>query len=332
MSSISLSGRCAVIALLLSVAFASNAIAQQSPYGQNRPYQPVAAQQNQYQNQQAAIEPQGQYPPQGAVSQTPQSHQRVPYRVADRTTQQSVKFDFAKRPNEHPLAPAIRWAHSGLVDIKNMNDYSARVVKRERINGKVGDYEHMFVKVRHHPFSVYMCFLGPSDLRGQEVIYVNGQNDGKMWAHGTGLKHTMFGTVSIKPNGPLAMVGQRYPITELGVQNLVQRLIEIGTRDMQYGECEVQFFENAKIENRTCTCIQVMHPVPRRNFLFHQARIFVDNELNLPIRYAAYDWPKKPGGSPELIEEYTYLDMKVNNGFTDADFDIRNPNYNFTKK
>ena len=78
-----------------------------------------------------------------------------------------------------------------------------------------------------------------------------------------------------------------------------------------------------------CTCIQVMHPVPRRNFLFYVARIFVDDELNLPIRYEAYDWPSKQGEPPKLIEQYTYLDLKLNNGFTDADFDIRNPQYGF---
>ena len=32
---------------------------------------------------------------------------------------------------------------------------------------------------------------------------------------------------------------------------------------------------------------------------------------------------------PELIEEYTYLNLKINNGFTDADFDTKNPNYSF---
>ena len=35
------------------------------------------------------------------------------------------------------------------------------------------------------------------------------------------------------------------------------------------------------------------------------------------------------GGSPELIEEYTYLNLKLNNGFTDADFDTHNANYHF---
>jgi len=97
----------------------------------------------------------------------------------------------------------------------------------------------------------------------------------------------------------------------------------------QLGECEGQFLKGAKNKDRTCLCIQVVHPVPRRVFRFHIARIYVDDELNVPIRYEAGDWPKQPGGEPELMEEYTYLNRKLNNGFTDADFDIRNPNYKF---
>ena len=41
-----------------------------------------------------------------------------------------------------------------------------------------------------------------------------------------------------------------------------------------------------------------------------------------------YDW----SGKPQLLEEYTYLNLKLNNGFTDADFDVRNPNYQFNSK
>jgi hypothetical protein len=29
------------------------------------------------------------------------------------------------------------------------------------------------------------------------------------------------------------------------------------------------------------------------------------------------------------MEEYTYMNVKVNNGFTDADFDSKNPAYKF---
>jgi len=230
---------------------------------------------------------------------------------------------------EHPLMPTLRWAYSGMGNLEKIQDYSATVAKRERIGGKVGDYEYLFVKLRHRPFSVYMYFVGPPALKGQETIFVEGQNDNKMFAHGVGIKNTMFGTVSLKTDGPIAMQNQRYPITELGILNLTRRLVEVGEQDIKYGECDVKFYEGAKINNRVCTCIEVVHPVPRRNFRYHLARIFVDKELNLPIRYESYDWPKEKGGAPELLEEYTYLNLKLNNGFTDADFDIKNPNYKF---
>ncbi|MEN6407307.1 MAG: DUF1571 domain-containing protein [Thermoguttaceae bacterium] len=230
---------------------------------------------------------------------------------------------------EHPLMPVLRWAYSGIGNVEKIQDYSATVAKRERIAGKVGEYEYMFVKLRQHPFSVYMYFLGPPAIKGQEVLYVEGQNDNNMWAHTVGVKNTLFGTVSIKPDGPVAMRGQRYPLTELGILNLTRRLVEVGEQDVNFGECDVKFYEGAKINNRVCTCIEVVHPVPRRNFRYHLARIFVDKELNLPIRYESYDWPKEKGGAPELLEEYTYLNLKLNNGFTNADFDTKNPNSKF---
>jgi outer membrane lipoprotein-sorting protein len=231
--------------------------------------------------------------------------------------------------NEHPLTPALRWARDGMSSMEKIQDYSATVVKRERIGGKLKDMEYMFVKIRHKPFSVYMYFLGPANLKGQECMYIQGANNGNMWAHGVGIKKTMFGTVSLKPDGPVAMNDQRYPLTEIGVQNLTKRLIEVAEQDVKYDECDVKMVKGGKINDRPCTCIQVVHPVPRRNFLFHIARIFVDEELNVPVRYESYDWPKEAGATPELMEEYTYLNLKVNNGFKDEDFDINNPKYGF---
>jgi outer membrane lipoprotein-sorting protein len=117
--------------------------------------------------------------------------------------------------------------------------------------------------------------------------------------------------------------------TEIGVLNLTKRLIEVGEHDKKFGECDVNITKNAKINHRLCTCIQVVHPVPRRNFIFYMARIFVDDELNVPVRYESYDWPAAAGSKPPLLEEYTYTDLKINVGLTDADFDVSNPNYKF---
>ncbi|MBX7072370.1 MAG: DUF1571 domain-containing protein [Pirellulales bacterium] len=271
------------------------------------------------------------YPATAGAPQQPYApaNQQPQYRVAATPTPPNPAEINSAAPTaaEHPLMPALRWAQEGLPHIRAIQDYTCMLYKRERVDGVLGEYQTMSIKVRHQPFSVYMYFMGPPNMRGQEVLYVEGQNNNELQAHGVGLKNAI-GTVSLSPTGRMAMKGNRYPITELGVENLVQRLLEVGERDTRYGECDVQFLK-AKINGRGCTCIQVTHPVPRRNFLFHLARIYVDDELNIPIRYESFDWPSRAGGPPELIEEYTYQNLKLNNNFTDLDFDIRNPKYGF---
>jgi hypothetical protein len=236
-------------------------------------------------------------------------------------------------PAQHPLMPALNWAKTSYDKFnQQVKDYTCTLIKRERINGTLLEHEYIFTKVRNQPFSVYMYFLGPAAQQGREVIYVEGKNNGDLLAHeGKGPK-ALFGTVSLKPTSILAMNNNRYPITEVGIKNLMKRLIEVAENDVKYGECNVQFFKGAKVGDVTTTLIDVVHPTPRRNFLFNEAKVYVDEERDFPIRYEAYDWPETPGGAPVLLEEYTYTNVKINVGLTDADFDDNNPAYKFKKK
>ena len=208
------------------------------------------------------------------------------------------------------------------------------MVKRERIDGVLGVPEYIYIKVRNAkpaiPFSTYMYFVKPAITKGREVIYVHGKNQNKMCAHegGTGLK-AAIPDLWLDPAGFLAMKDQRYPVTEIGLENLIVQLISRAQRDMNAGMCKVQFREGAMINKRKCTMIQVMHPEKQAPYDFHVAQIFIDDELQVPVRYVSYDWPTAPGERAKLIEEYTYLNVKINNGFKNVDFDVNNPNYNF---
>ncbi len=99
--------------------------------------------------------------------------------------------------------------------------------------------------------------------------------------------------------------------------------------DIKYGECTAKMTDGAKVNGHLCRCLEVVHPKPRRNFGFHIARVFIDEKLNLPIRYECYAWPKGGEDNPPLMEEYTYLNLKLATGLTDADFDVQNPDYGF---
>ncbi|MBX3420065.1 MAG: DUF1571 domain-containing protein [Pirellulaceae bacterium] len=127
------------------------------------------------------------------------------------------------------------------------------------------------------------------------------------------------------------MMGNKYPITDIGMLKLAEKLIEKGERDRQLGPCQVEFFENQLVAERHCKLIQITHPEPKPGLDYHLAQIFIDNQWGVPIRFAAYIWPPQPGEPPELEEEYTYLNVELNVGLTDEDFSTANVNYGFPK-
>ncbi|MEM1071050.1 MAG: DUF1571 domain-containing protein, partial [Planctomycetota bacterium] len=112
-------------------------------------------------------------------------------------------------------------------------------------------------------------------------------------------------------------------------ENLAAQIIQLGSKERAYGECEVNFFRGAKVGERKCLMCQVTHPVKRDHFEFYQARVYLDEELKVPIRYERWLWPTEPGGKPALDEEFTYLNLKVNVGLTAEDFSTKNPEYGF---
>lgn len=230
---------------------------------------------------------------------------------------------------EHPLAPVVRWCEDAVRQIEGLRDYTCTFKKREFIDGRLNEQQVLFVKSRPTPLSVYLYFLTPNDIRGQEAIYVEGRNDNRLVAHPVGIKKTLVGTMSLAPTDAYAMEGNRHPITDFGLKRLCERYLEGSRADMNYGECDVQVIENAQVEGRACTCIQTTHPMPRREFKYHLTRLYVDNEWNIPLRYESYAWPQQAGQSPPLIEEYTYSQLKLNVGLSDADFDPKNPSYGF---
>lgn len=237
----------------------------------------------------------------------------------------------------HPIDPALEVARKGLKNIReNVRDYTATIVKREQVGGKVGDYQYMEAKVRNRKvenrelktgFAVYLKFIKPKSSAGREVIWVENENDGKLIAHEGGLLNIR--RWKLDPTGLIAMLGQRYPIGQIGIENLVEELIVKGEDQRKHGECSVKFYENAKVDDRVCTMIEVIHPTPREHFEFYRARIFIDDERNVPLRYAAWSWPTEEGGEPVLLEEYTYQDLKLNVGLTNKDFDPDNAEYNY---
>jgi hypothetical protein len=231
-------------------------------------------------------------------------------------------FDMTKQSNEHELKPVIRALQASQQHIdQNIRDYTCDFWKHERIDGQLGEKQHILLKVMHQPFSVYMSFIQP--FAGREVVYVAGQNDNKITVLDAGFKRYL-GKMNLDPQGTLAMKGNKHPITRVGIRNLTAELIKLFEAESKFAECEVTTNADTKINARPTFMVQVTHPVPRQTFRAHVMRIFFDKELRVPIHFDAYLWPSAAGAKPPLDEAYTYGNLKINNNFTAMDFDANN--------
>ena len=213
---------------------------------------------------------------------------------------------------------------------KSVNDYTCTFTKRERMDdGTLVGPQAMQMKVLTRPFSVYFKFLQP--FAGREVIWVAGSNDSKVLVHEGGMARLIAGTLKLDPTSSFAMKGCRHPVTEAGLGYLIEQVSTRWEIELKPGETEVNVTHDSRVGNRVCTMIESRHPVKYEGYAYHKIKLYVDNELHLPIRFEAYAWPQEEGVPAELIEEYTYVNLATNTGLESNDFDPANTTYGFTR-
>lgn len=234
--------------------------------------------------------------------------------------------DASAASGQHPLDAAIKLADEARQAASQLKDYRVKFTKSEMVRNQMFASE-MLMKFRAEPFSVYLRFVNPEHA-GREVLYIEGQNNNQMLAHDTGLK-AIAGTVAVDPNGPIALAEARYPVTRIGIENMAVGIIKQWEREKAFGECDVKYYPEAKLGERPVIVIESSHPVRRNEFRFALTRLWIDKETRLPTRVQQYDFPPAPGAPPILVEDYTYTNVEPNIGLTAADFDTRNPSYQF---
>jgi hypothetical protein len=203
----------------------------------------------------------------------------------------------------------------------SVRDYTCTLVKRERVRGRLMPENYVAMKVRNSPFSVSLRWLAPRSLQGQEVCYVAGRNQGMMRVHTTGLAGVV-GFVSVDPLDPRAFKDNRHPITEAGLGHLIDGIVRQWEKERLWNKTTVRVAD-AEFAGRPCTCIEIVHPdASAGTFYGYRCVLCLDKATHLPVHTEAYDWPR-PGrdGGGELLESYSFLDLRCNVGLGEETFD-----------
>lgn len=249
------------------------------------------------------------------------------------------KSDAAKKKQESPDSEGKLTLKQLLADhvepaikaISSYKGYSCTFHKREWAKGLlVGARlidETIDMKIRHEPFSVYLHFRLPKGKLGTEALYVKGKNNGNVVAHSTKFFSSLLGTIRVPPTDSKIMADNRYPITNIGMKNI---LLTLKKNAKKYKD-ETQDFaitlvKDRKIDGRPCKCIELYNPTPSKKFPLSSARLYIDRKWNVPIGYESYE---KHGEKMQLVEFYRYTKIKFNPGLKDSDFDPDNADYGY---
>lgn len=225
----------------------------------------------------------------------------------------------------HILTPAFKLAVAGLEALQNVKDYEALFVRKEQVNGSLVNSQ-ITIKLRQEPFSVYLKFIEPS--AGREVIYVEGKNDGKLLVHETGFA-SLAGTLSLDPKGSMAMNGNRYPVTMIGIKTMTETVIEKWLQVKNEKDTKVNVYPNATVGDLSCKVVETVLAKPVDGIPQQTCRLYVEKATGYPVRVQSLAFPVKPGEKQETVEDYFYSKLKTNIDLKDADFDTENPAYGF---
>jgi len=213
------------------------------------------------------------------------------------------------------LRVALKWSDERIVD------YTCLFRKQERIAGELRPSETMQMKFRADIFSVYLKWTGDQS-RGQEVIFVQGRNDGNAAAHPSGILGMLFRKVMIDPTGKTALKHSRRPITLAGMANMLRLIIPQCETAKANGDLQLTFRGIREESGRPAYFFKRVLP-NTNNYPCSVLAIYIDCEYLACIRTDAYDW------DGALVSQYIYSELNLNPGLTDEDFDTDNREYNF---
>jgi hypothetical protein len=205
-------------------------------------------------------------------------------------------------------------------DRRHIRGYHAYLHKQERINGKLDPPGEIEVWYRTQPHSVFLHWL--QGAHGAEsVLYVEGENGGKLLVHPSGLAGRLVKDVAIDPDSPEARQSGRYSIRDFGLRETLARTVHQWSAASEQGELQVEYLGVKKVPevgDRYCYTLRRTFQHPQSNGIV-QAAVFLDQETWFQVGTVL----RSEGGS--LIGEYLYRDIQLNPNFKANQFEPSAP-------
>ncbi|MEM1060952.1 MAG: DUF1571 domain-containing protein [Planctomycetota bacterium] len=236
-----------------------------------------------------------------------------------------------------PTGDAARFGAAELLDeglarLSESEGYTATFVRQEAVGGTLREPETIALKVRNEPFAVYMKWTAGA-MTGREVLYADGEFDGKMLVRPHGWRGRLVGTLQLDPDGSLALRDSRHPVTEAGLAHLAARIAWVLRTDRE-GIAKATYSLRPAVEGGRKGRLLILDAFSTDTpDGFRYTEVFIDDETLLPIRVRNYGWPTEEHetaaelAAATLLEDYAYDGLNLEPRLTVADFTPENPDY-----
>ncbi len=195
---------------------------------------------------------------------------------------------------------------------REVQGYVCIMRKRELINGQLRPWEKNEAHFRERPFSVHLTWLQGARLGGpSKVLYVEGENDGKLLARPYGIG-PLSGVVTREVEGPDAKNSGRYTIKQFGIRLGTQRTLDTMRKAKVRDALHVRYLGMEvvpEVGDRLCyRFIRTPYEPPEEEGL-NELTIYIDVETWLQVGSELRDAEGK------VIADYYFRDIKINPTF-----------------
>ena len=234
----------------------------------------------------------------------------------------------AKAAPAAPAAPEAPRAAESLVTmlgdartaLGKVRDYTCTFTRQELLNGQVSAEQVAEMKVRGNPAGVYVRFAKPDSVAGMEVTYSAARKNMKMRYRPAGIAGAKgFKTLDLDDEKFLAE--NRHPVTEWTMAAVIDRVSAAAAREKTLNNPVEIYSGEFQFAGRNVTRYEILTRRPHAFRYAHRMLIYIDKETKLPLRYEAYDQPKPGAAVGDLLEAYSFSDVKLNVGLGENAFD-----------
>jgi hypothetical protein len=206
--------------------------------------------------------------------------------------------------------------------------YTARFLRQEEVDGALRPREEVLVKFQR-PGRLYMRWVaGPA--RGRQLLLVQGRDDNRALVYEPGVLSGRF-TFVMEPDHRRALRESRYPITDVGLGPLIDRVVQNVLRAQREGV--LTLVDHGYTDDRRARRVEMRierdetrgHRLEPGRFDGHRAHLTIDVATGLIVGVTIFDW------NDRMVGDYAYRQLLLDAPLTTTDFDPQNPDYGFPR-